>query len=448
MGERFEVLGRPLRVVEDVVGTHAPTVDVGAHPYPYLVQATGNAPGGPQVVLSDPARQRELLLTGNRGVLLFVLARQLARDRESGLGEAEQGWCATDDVLVAVWGRGRKDANHLNVLVHRVRGQLGDEGFDPWFVEKRRGCDPHAGEAGGRALSVERDGVVVATAGRRVVVRDDEGERACFLSGQRAVVGDRVRWVEARGEGGKIASVDERDNALVRADERGREQVLAANLAGVLIVCAPVEPAFRAGLVDRYLVAAGASGLAAAVVLNKVDQGVPPIVEAELALRVATGVELLRTSTVTSEGMEALRERIASTERPWALVGHSGTGKTRSPPRSCRASTWARSASCRSTGARAGTPPPGRGCSRCRPGAGSWTPRGFRTFAPGRIDAEALRDWFPGVGPLGCRYRDCLHREGEDGCVAAAEVPAELLVSYRRLLAEILRLDDRRKPWT
>jgi len=139
VGERFEVLGRPLRVVEDVVGTHAPTVDVGAHPYPYLVQATGNAPGGPQVVLSDPARQRELLLTGNRGVLLFVLARQLARDRESGLGEAEQGWCATDDVLVAVWGRGHKDANHLNVLVHRVRGQLGDEGFDPWFVEKRRG---------------------------------------------------------------------------------------------------------------------------------------------------------------------------------------------------------------------------------------------------------------------------------------------------------------------
>ena len=31
-----------------------------------------------------------------------------------------------------------------------------------------------------------KEGVVVATAGRRVTVRDAEGERACFLSGQRA----------------------------------------------------------------------------------------------------------------------------------------------------------------------------------------------------------------------------------------------------------------------
>lgn len=139
VGQPFDVLGRSLRVVEDVVGTHAPTVDIGAQAYPYVVQATGNAPGGPQVALSDPTTQRNLLLTGNRGVLLFVLARQLARDREAGLGVAEQGWCTTEDVLVAVWGRGHKDANHLNVLVHRVRGQLGDEGFDPWFVEKRRG---------------------------------------------------------------------------------------------------------------------------------------------------------------------------------------------------------------------------------------------------------------------------------------------------------------------
>jgi hypothetical protein len=41
--------------------------------------------------------------------------------------------------VTGVWGRGRKTANHLNVLVHRLRGQLEEAGFDPWFVEKRRG---------------------------------------------------------------------------------------------------------------------------------------------------------------------------------------------------------------------------------------------------------------------------------------------------------------------
>ncbi|MEQ1506847.1 MAG: GTPase RsgA, partial [Myxococcota bacterium] len=72
---------------------------------------------------------------------------------------------------------------------------------------------------------------------------------------------------------------------------------------------------------------------------------------------------------------------------------------------------------------------------------------GIRTFAPGRIDAEALRDHFPGIGPgIGCKYRDCLHRDGESGCVAEAEVAPALVASYRRLLAEIVRIDDARRP--
>lgn len=294
----------------------------------------------------------------------------------------------------------------------------------------------------------ERDGVVVATAGRRVVVRDDEGERACFLSGQRAVVGDRVRWVEARGEGGKVTAVAERDNALVRADERGREQVLAANLAGVLIVCSPQEPAFRAGLLDRYLVASGVSGLGGEVVLNKIDQGVPVEVEAELQLRMDTGVVVHRTSAVTGEGLHVLQARIASTERPWALVGHSGTGKTSIVAAllpgvdvgaiGTLSEYWGQGRHT-TTGSRLFAVP-----------TGGWIvdSPGIRTFAPGRIDAEALRDWFPGVGPRDCKYRDCLHRTGEDGCVAEAEVPEKLLTSYRRLLAEILRIDDRKKPWS
>ena len=138
-GEEFVVLGRRLRVVEDALD-HAPTVDWGSFRYPYTLSATANAPGGPQVVLGDPATGRETLLTGNRGVLLYLLARKLLKDRESGHSPSEEGWCGTDEVLVGVWGKGQKAANHLNVLVHRLRGQLQEEGYDPWFVEKRRGA--------------------------------------------------------------------------------------------------------------------------------------------------------------------------------------------------------------------------------------------------------------------------------------------------------------------
>lgn len=282
--------------------------------------------------------------------------------------------------------------------------------------------------------------MVVATAGRRVVVRDAEGERVCFLSGQRAVVGDRVEWVEARGEGGKLVSVAERDNALIRADDRGREQILAANLAGVLVVTAPREPPFRAGLLDRYLVAAGIGGLEARIVLNKVDHGVPDEVGAELRLREDAGVEVLRTSAVTGDGLDALRAVIGSTESPWALVGHSGTGKT-----SLAAALlpgvdvgeighlseyWGQGRHT-TTGSRWFAVPGGGGLVDSP---------GIRTFAPGRLGPEEVRDWFPGVGPQTCKYRDCLHRPGEEGCVAEERVPAPLLGSYRRLLAEIERI--------
>ena len=38
-----------------------------------------------------------------------------------------------------VWGKkGSADANGLHVLVHRLRKELKEAGFDPWFIEKRR----------------------------------------------------------------------------------------------------------------------------------------------------------------------------------------------------------------------------------------------------------------------------------------------------------------------
>jgi hypothetical protein len=101
IGQPFEVLGRAFRVVEDATD-HAPTLEFGPHRYPYALHGSGSAAGGPQVVLSDAASGREIVLTGNRGILLYVLGRQLARDRDQGLGDAEEGWCSTDDVLVAV----------------------------------------------------------------------------------------------------------------------------------------------------------------------------------------------------------------------------------------------------------------------------------------------------------------------------------------------------------
>ena len=287
--------------------------------------------------------------------------------------------------------------------------------------------------------------MVVQTKGRRVVVRDAEGERVCFLSGQRAVVGDRVQWVEARGEGGKLMGVDPRDTALERVDFNGRTQVLAANVGGLLVVTSPNEPPFRPGLVDRYMVAGRALGLDVAVVLNKVDQGVSDEVDAALALRAAHGIEVFRTQATTADGVAEVQAFLGevSADRPWVLVGHSGVGKT-----SLMAALLPEEevGAVGEISAHWGTGQHTTTYTRLFgvPGGGQLVDSpGIRTFSPAGIDSATARDHFPGVGRLGCHYRDCLHRPGEEGCVAEEEVPEALLVSYRRLLSEVLEREDR-----
>lgn len=137
--EAFELVDRLLRIAEQDT-EHAPTVDTGADAPTYRLVADGAGVDGPRVSVHDPAARREVSIGGNRGVLLFALARQWARDQQDGRTGGDLGWCRTDDLLVAVWGRGGKDANHLNVLLHRLRGQLEEEGLDPFFIEKRRGA--------------------------------------------------------------------------------------------------------------------------------------------------------------------------------------------------------------------------------------------------------------------------------------------------------------------
>lgn len=136
LDEEFTVAGRRLRIVEAPLD-HAPTVEHGVTRYPYEAIAVAQGPSGPQVTLAEAASRRSVLLTGNRGILLFLLARKLHEDRGRGSTGADEGWCSDADLCVGVWGRGKGDANKLHVLTYRLRAHLKKQGFDPWFIEKR-----------------------------------------------------------------------------------------------------------------------------------------------------------------------------------------------------------------------------------------------------------------------------------------------------------------------
>jgi hypothetical protein len=136
IGEPFEVCGRSLAIVQGDAGP-APTVEYSAHAYPYRAVVTADGPTGPQARLEDPRSGRQILLTGNRGILLFLLARRLSEDRAAGSPSSEEGWANDNDITVGIWGRTSRDANNLHVLVYRLRKHLKTKGFDPWFIEKR-----------------------------------------------------------------------------------------------------------------------------------------------------------------------------------------------------------------------------------------------------------------------------------------------------------------------
>src|SRR5690606_17165560 len=102
----------------------------------------------------------------------------------------------------------------------------------------------------------------------------------------------------------------------------------AANVDRMLIVLAPA-PRAHGNLIDRYLVAAEASGIPAMLLLNKCDL-LDPDTEQELislvCLYEGLGYPVLRTSCTRKSGLEALRAELKG--HTSVFVGQSGVGKS------------------------------------------------------------------------------------------------------------------------
>ncbi|MDR1972397.1 MAG: ribosome small subunit-dependent GTPase A [Treponema sp.] len=219
---------------------------------------------------------------------------------------------------------------------------------------------------------VSRKGLVIRGSRNIFTVRlDDEGEgRRCLacrikgkvLKGMEAysnplAPGDRVTVELERdppggilrspgGDSGApgaglITGVLERRNLFTRKNQKalgaGRAaeaQILAANVDLILVLTTPASPPFRPRFLDRVLVQADASGIAAAIICNKqdlLDSSADPEgdwldMEERLEDFKRIGYPVLRVSAKTGEGLSALRDLIRG--RCAVLVGQSGVGKS------------------------------------------------------------------------------------------------------------------------
>lgn len=317
-----------------------------------------------------------------------------------------------------------------------------DEALPP---RRSRALSPKAKErieslGSARVVAVDRGRITVVHEGRVL-----EATLAGTMRGTKAAVGDRVRLRPPRHESdlARIVEVLDRDTVLTRTpdDDVAEERVVVANADQVVVVLGAdhLEPGTR--FADRVLVAASVGGLAPVLCVNKTDLIGPgtsaAVAEHELSEVVRRyediGVEVRRTSAVTGEGIDGLRELL---DGCWtAFSGHSGVGKSSLfnllvPEADREVGELGRYGGRHTTVSSRAMQVPGRD---------AWvvdTP-GVRSFGLGGLRPEELGRHFPELAELDCEMSDCLH-ETELGCrLDRARIHPARLASYRRLLSAL-----------
>ncbi len=270
------------------------------------------------------------------------------------------------------------------------------------------------------------------TATLRIDGRELEAHLAPRLPGGPPVAGDLV---DSRIDGDDVVvtAVRERATRLDRADGSGRRpRAVVANAELLVVVASVVEPPLRARLVDRYLVAAGAGGLDAAIAVTKTDL---PHDDAELGATVALyrGIGYPVCSGVAWDAAFADDVRALIDGRIAALVGHSGVGKSTLTTALTGVERATREVSRVRKGRHATTDPrlvplPG--------GGAVIDTAGVRSFHLPRMERKQIADCFPEIAARAgeCRFRGCGH-VGEDGCAVEPVVSPGRIDSYRRLVS-------------
>ncbi|HEX6397888.1 MAG TPA: ribosome small subunit-dependent GTPase A [Steroidobacteraceae bacterium] len=294
------------------------------------------------------------------------------------------------------------------------------------------------------------DAEVIAAYGRHLLVRDTAGaELRARPSGRKLsiVCGDRVRCEpDARHDGLLIVDVLPRRTLLARANLRGASEPVVANITQLVVVVAPL-PAADFFIVDRYLCAATAAGIAGVIAVNKSDLA-DSLDPDELSAYAQAGYAHVACSAKAGSGLEPLKQ--ALTGAISVLVGQSGVGKSSLvsallPEADVITGDLMREEEGRHTTT----------ASRAYPlklGGTLIDSPGVRDFAPAIDQLDERTLGFPEVASLApdCRFQDCRHMQ-EPNCAVVAAVDAKGLharryESYRRLRRRYSDLVEARGP--
>ncbi|MET0741541.1 MAG: ribosome small subunit-dependent GTPase A [Candidatus Nanopelagicales bacterium] len=134
--------------------------------------------------------------------------------------------------------------------------------------------------------------------------------------------------VDTSGQDPRVAAVLPRRTAFSRAESSGRSvaQVLAANI-DVVVVVVSLASEVDLGRLERLLALGWSSGATPVVVLSQSDLATRLSSSLEAVSAAAPGCEVLVTSAVTGQGIEAVAA-VGRPHRSLVLLGVSGAGKS------------------------------------------------------------------------------------------------------------------------
>jgi len=297
---------------------------------------------------------------------------------------------------------------------------------------RRKSAPPSEADASGPN---RRRGVVVTIRKRRVRAAVGDDLVTCWLSAELAArqksaiaVGDEIA-IEPRGRDLVVAEVLPRRTTLSRPDPfSANERVVAANVDVVIQVSSVINPEFKPGLVDRYLVAIERGGAQPVLCVNKidlVDEGVLAMLDELLEPFRAIDVPVVLVSATTGRGIETLREIVAG--KTAVLVGHSGVGKS-SILNALDESLELATRTLHKEGKVGRHTTTSSTLYDFPDGSRLIDTPGIREFGLFAMDRESLRFYFPEFAELAldCRYRNCTHLHEPDCAVQEAAEAGEL----------------------
>lgn len=285
---------------------------------------------------------------------------------------------------------------------------------------------------------VEDREVLAAADGHGVIGAVHFGACIVHIGGERRVcrplpgvaVGDEVQV-----SGNQVTEIAPRRTVLSRPDPSNpqAEKVLAANVDSVVIVSSVGTPAFRAGLIERVLIAVEHGGAEPVICVNKIELRTADDDLSPLECFRDLGTRVIETSCATGEGLLELRAAIRG--RMCVFTGHSGVGKSSLinalfPDLNLTTGELSKKGRHTTT-------------SSCLhedvDGTTVIDTPGIREFGLWKVGPRELREYFPEFRQLaqGCRFNDCTHTH-EPRCAVREAVLARY-ERYLRLLGSLAK---------